>query len=272
MVRKFVLSTAAVAALSTSAFAADLPSRAAPPVYIPPPAFTWSGVYLGATAGFAEGFHTFNDLNDAFFGYSGLANTQSGGFAGGGTLGVNLQAGSLVYGLEADINWLSNKTSYFDPNVVLNAYQPYETNRLNYLGTVRGRLGLAIDRTLIYFTAGLAYANVNNRLAYNSASGFSTFELPYYNVDSTRFGWVAGAGVEYGLTPNWTIKGEALYADVNTANATFVVPPPGLLPPSRFAAGLIYGARFNTSAAIIRAGVNYKFDWFAPPPAVVAKY
>jgi outer membrane immunogenic protein len=121
---------------------------------------------------------------------------------------------------------------------------------------VRGRLGLAIDRTLIYFTAGLAYANVNNRLAYNSASGFSTFELPYYNVDSTRFGWVAGAGVEYGLTPNWTIKGEALYADVNTANATFVVPPPGIPGPgSRFLAGLIYGARF-TSTAIIRAGVN----------------
>ena len=181
-----VLSTAAIAVLSTTAFAADLPSRAPPPVYIPPPAFTWAGVYLGATAGFAEGFHTFNDLNDAFFGYSGLANTQSGGFAGGGTLGVNLQAGSLVCGLEADINWLSNKTSYYDPNVVLNAFQPYETNRLNYLGTVRGRLGLAIDRTLIYFTAGLACANVNNRLAYNSASGFSTFELPYYKVDSTR--------------------------------------------------------------------------------------
>jgi outer membrane immunogenic protein len=112
---------------------------------------------------------------------------------------------------------------------------------------------------------------VNNRLANNSAGGFSTFELPFFNVNSTRFGWVAGAGVEYGLTPNWTIKGEALYADLNGANETFVVPPPGL-PASRFVAGLIYGARFNTSAAIIRAGVNYKFDWFAPPPAVVAKY
>ena len=67
MARKFVLSTAAVAALSTSAFAADLPSRAAPPVYIPPPAFTWSGVYLGATAGFAQGFHTFDDLAAAFW-------------------------------------------------------------------------------------------------------------------------------------------------------------------------------------------------------------
>jgi outer membrane immunogenic protein len=161
MARKFVLSAVAIAALSTSAFAADLPTRNAPAVYIPSPTFTWAGAYLGATAGFAQGFHTFDDLNDAFFGYSGLANTQSNGFAGGGTLGVNLQAGSLVYGLETDINWLSNKTTYLDPNI-LNAYQPSETNRLNYLGTVRGRLGLAVDRTLIYFTAGLAYANVNN--------------------------------------------------------------------------------------------------------------
>ena len=59
---------------------------------------------------------------------------------------------------------------------------------------------------------------------------------------------------------------------LNTANATFVVPPPRIPGPgSRFLAGLIYGARFNTSTAIIRARVNYKFDWFAPPPAV-AKY
>jgi outer membrane immunogenic protein len=176
----------------------------------------------------------------------------------------------LVYGLETDINWLSNKTAYFDPNV-LNNCQPSETNRLNYLGTVRGRLGLAIDRTLIYFTAGLAYANAKNSLAYNSVGGFSTFELPYYNVNSTRLGWVVGTGVEFGIMPNWTIKGEALYADLNGANATFVVPPPGI-PGSRFVAGLIYGARFNTSAAIIRAGVNSKFDWFAPPAPVVAKY
>jgi outer membrane immunogenic protein len=270
MSRKFVLTTAAVAALSTSAFAADLPSHMAPPVYIPPPAFSWAGVYLGATAGFAQGFHTFDDLNGAFLGYD-LADTQSSGFAWGGTLGVNLQAGNLVYGLETDINWLSNKTTFLDPNL-LNAFQPAETNRMNYLGTVRGRLGLAVDRTLIYFTAGLAYANVKNSLLNYSAGGFSTFELPYFNANSTRFGWVVGTGVEYGLTPNWTIKGEALYADLGRANSTFVVPPPGTGPGTRLAAGLIYGARFDTSVAIIRAGLNYKFDLFAPAAAAVAKY
>ncbi len=270
MLSKSLLAAVGIAALSTSALAADLPPRVAPPVYVPPPAFTWAGVYLGVTAGYAEGFHTFNDLNGTFDGYPGLANTQSGGFAGGGTLGVNLQAGSLVYGLETDINWLSNRTTYLDPNVI-NNYQPYESNRLNYLGTVRGRLGLAVDRTMIYFTAGLAYANVHNTFYSVSSNGSPTFELPDFNASSTRFGWVVGAGVEYGLTPNWTIKGEALYADLGHANATFVVPPPGTGAGTRFAAGLIYGARFDTSVAVIRAGLNYKFDLFAPS-AAVAKY
>jgi outer membrane immunogenic protein len=269
MLHKLLLA-AGVAAFSSNALAADLPS-VAPAVYVPPPALTWAGIYIGATAGFAEGFHTFDDLNGAFIGYPGLADTRSSGFAGGGTLGVNLQAGSLVYGIETDINWLSNKTTYLDPNVV-NNFQPYDATRLNYLGTARGRLGLAVDRTLIYFTAGVAYANVNNNLSNFSASGFPTFELPGFNVSSTRVGWVVGAGVEYGFAANWTIKGEALYADLGRANSTFVVPPPGTGPGTRLAAGLIYGARFDTSVAIIRAGLNYKFDLFAPTGAAVARY
>jgi outer membrane immunogenic protein len=68
MLSKSLLAAVGIAALSTSALAADLPPRVAPPVYIPPPAFTWAGVYLGVTAGYAEGFHTFNDLNGTFDG------------------------------------------------------------------------------------------------------------------------------------------------------------------------------------------------------------
>jgi outer membrane immunogenic protein len=268
MARKFLLSAAAVAALSTSAFAADLPSGTAPPVYIPPPAFAWTGVYLGATAGFAQGFHTFDDLAGAFLGYPGFANTQSSGFAGGGTLGINFETGNLVYGLETDINWLSNKTNFVSPNGAIIPFFASETNRLNYLGTVRGRLGLAVDRTLIYFTAGLAYGNVNDTLLYNSFT-LPTWNTPYFNVNTTRIGWVVGVGVEYALSPKWTVKGEALYADLGNANTTWISPPPGS---GTFPALANYLGRFNTSAAIIRAGVNYKFDWFTSPPAVVAKY
>jgi outer membrane immunogenic protein len=99
-------------------------------------------------------------LAGAFLGYPGLSNDQSKGFAAGGTLGFNLQAGSFVYGLEADLSWLNNKSTYVDPNGAINNFYPSETNRLNDLGTVRGRLGLAVDRSLFYFTAGLAFGEV----------------------------------------------------------------------------------------------------------------
>ena len=141
MLSKLLLAAAGVAAISTSALAADLPSPAAPPVYIPPPAFTWAGVYLGVTAGFAEGFHTFDDLDGAFLGYPGLADTRSSGFAGGGTLGVNLQAGSLVYGIETDINWLSDRTTYLDPNAINNFNLRGESSELSWHGARAPRSG-----------------------------------------------------------------------------------------------------------------------------------
>jgi outer membrane immunogenic protein len=133
-----------------NANAADLPPPSVAPIYIPPPTyFTWAGPYLGATVGFANGFHSYDDLAGAFLGYPGLSNDQSKGFAAGGTLGFNLQARSFVYGIEADLSWLSNKSTYVDPNGAINNFYPSETNRLNDLGTVRGRLGLAVDRKAI---------------------------------------------------------------------------------------------------------------------------
>jgi outer membrane immunogenic protein len=130
-----------------------------------------------------------DDLAGAFLGYPSLANDQSRGFAGGGIVGFNLQAGSLVYGIEADLSWLGNKSAYVDPNGAVNNFYPSETNRLNDLGTVRGRLGLAVDRTLFYFTAGLAIGEVVNTAQYNS-SKFPTTGTPTFNIDSTRAGWV----------------------------------------------------------------------------------
>ena len=95
--------------------AADLAPPMAYPVYVPLPAFTWAGPYVGATAGYANGFHSFNDLAGEFLGYPGLSSDESRGFAAGGTIGYNLQAGSLVYGVEADLSWLNNKSTYVDP-------------------------------------------------------------------------------------------------------------------------------------------------------------
>jgi outer membrane immunogenic protein len=266
MIRKFLLSTAAIAALSTTALAADLPSRAPPPVYIPPPAFTWSGVYIGATLGYAEGYHNFTDLGYADFG--GSINEQSAGLIGGGTLGINFQQGSLVYGLETDFSGLTNKytrNEYYNGSYYLD--DRYGTGKLGWLGTVRGRIGLAVDRTLFYFTAGFAYANVHNNRGYNETFYGEGADGYAWNSNKTDFGWVAGVGLEYALTPNWTIKGEALYADLGSTTTPLV--NNGYYTSGY---GSSYNGRFNNSVAIIRAGVNYKFDLFGAPAPVVAKY
>jgi len=96
---KSVLFGTAIGLLSAvGANAADFPPPpAVPPIYIPPPTFTWAGPYLGLLPGYANGFHGFDELAGAFLGYPGLSNDQSKGFAAGGTLGINWQTGSLVY-------------------------------------------------------------------------------------------------------------------------------------------------------------------------------
>lgn len=269
MFREFALSATALAVLSTSAFAADLPVKAPSPVFIPPPSFSWAGPYIGGTAGFARAHHHYDDLQGAFLGYPGFSDVRSDGFIGGGTLGVNFQNGSIVYGLETDFSWLSNETSYVDPNGNINSYYPSETNSLKTLGTVRGRLGLGVDRALVYFTAGLAYGEVNNSIQYNSfrfPTVGSPFNVPYYTVDATRVGWVVGGGLEYAVTQNWTVKGEALYVDLGTEDANWI----SLNPPNAqfFPGGANYNLRWDTTAVIVRAGINYKFDWLFPSPAV----
>jgi outer membrane immunogenic protein len=70
---------------------------------------------------------------------------------------------------------------------------------------------------------------------------------------------MVGSGLEYAVTPNWTVKGEAIYAQLNTVTASWVSPGSPAFP-----ANAVYNTRFNTSVAVVRAGLNYKFDCFAP--------
>jgi outer membrane immunogenic protein len=65
--------------------------------------------------------------------------------------------------------------------------------------------------------------------------------------------------LEYAVTPTWTVKGEAIYAQLNTVTASWISPGAQAFP-----ANAVYNTRFNTSVAVIRAGLNYKFDWFSP--------
>jgi outer membrane immunogenic protein len=271
MVRRLLLSTTAAAAIIGSAYAADLPSRRPPPpvAYVPPvPIFTWTGFYVGVNAGGAFRAHN-NGFNNAVFfggaaplvgpGFAGNNNGNSARFIGGGQAGANWQINQFVLGIEGDGQALvgsnnNNNFGAFGNNG--------NNNNIGFLGTVRGRAGIALDRFLVYGTGGVAFGSNNNwpNTIIGTVGGVPTF-FSANNGNNMRLGYAAGAGVEYAFTPNWSVKVEYLFTDLGRNNRTFIAP-------GGFA-GLTFGGREQNH--IVRAGLNYRFGWFPPTP-VLARY
>jgi outer membrane immunogenic protein len=238
----------AATTLAGSAFAADLPSRrvAPAPVYAPAPIFTWTGFYVGLQAGGVwdkvsyEGNNAYLysllfpvATNTVWWGYNN--NNTKSGFVGGGHVGYNYQISSFVLGLEGDIE---GATVW---NGVLRS-------------SIRGRLGFALDRALVYATGGLAIG---------SSSGSNNYGYWGYNwggnQTSTRVGWTVGGGVEYAFTPNWSAGVEYRYSDLgkNTGNTG--------------AWGYNYGGNMRVTENAVRARVSYHFNTGYSAP-VLAKY
>ncbi|KRE02462.1 hypothetical protein ASE61_14295 [Bosea sp. Root670] len=192
--KKYLLASVAALGLvaAGAASAADLPSRKGPiaaPVYMPP-AFTWTGFYVGANAGYgwgnvnAGGFANVGDLD---------------GFVGGGQIGYNYQMGQFVVGLEADLQ-AADLSSGNNLGLV--------GVKTDYFGTVRARVGVAFDRFMPYITGGWAYGNVKTSIP---AIGFSTDR-------SHTGGFAVGGGLEYAVTNNIIAGVEYLYVDLGEKN------------------------------------------------------
>jgi outer membrane immunogenic protein len=290
--KKFLLAGTAFAGLSASAFAADLPRRAAPPVFTPVPVFTWTGFYAGFNAGY--GFSTRDDRSPTVIGVPNVGvfaapatavvfdnRNSNDGFVGGGQIGYNYQftpGSGVVVGIEADAQYVDfgrdrNRfaaTSPLLPGAL--AFNPNGLSGLDYFGTVRGRLGYAFDRTLVYATGGFAYGSGGGR----------DFGLPNRSQDDFQTGYAVGGGVEFAVTPDSflsflnffrssavTFKIEGLYVNldrgnrnngifaVNTAGAPVALATPGVV----LAAGNA-NLRRDTEFAVVRAGVNYKFGTY----------
>ncbi|MGA9601553.1 MAG: outer membrane beta-barrel protein [Methylocystis sp.] len=279
--KKILLSATALSlALTASAFAADLPSRKAPVYIPPPPPLTWNGFYAGLNIG--GGWNANNDNNEVsaywdprlpfgssffvpgqgftpnlFFLPNGNQTGTAGGIVGGGQVGYNFQFNpSIVIGVETDFQGSSignndhsqaaafYASPFFAPSGLLVPVSAINGGHMgiDWIGTVRGRVGwLFMPSLLVYGTAGFAYAG-----AYA------------WGYDDTRTGWTAGGGLEWMLAPNISAKLEYLYADLNSGGATGTY-------------GWNWGYHFHPELNIVRAGVNYHFNWAAPAP-VLAKY
>lgn len=199
------MTLAAMTAVSGAAVAADLP-RGPSPYYSPAPVagYNWRGLYAGLNAGYEWGSITGNGA-------------EPSGLMGGVQAGYNWQSGAFVFGPEADI-----QASAAD-----DTFAPYKFSN-PWFGTLRGRVGFALNNILFYGTAGLAYGGI-------------TGEIAGLDESKTHVGWTGGLGAEVGFTPNWSAKVEYLYMDLSDRSYS------------------ITGVNNGLEANMLRFGINYHF-------------
>jgi outer membrane immunogenic protein len=204
------------------------------------PIYNWSGVYIGINGGY--GFGTSNwDFSSAVGFPASTGNFDINGPLIGGTVGVNFQTGQFVFGVEADGDWADIKGSagFCSPLTC-------QTSS-DWLATIRGRVGYAFDRVLIYGTAGGAAGDVKGTF-----SG-TLFGTPFsISSDSSEFGWTAGGGIEYGITENLTARVEYLFVDLGN----------GSLSCSAATCGVPVSVPVSFEASLVRAGLDFKFGGF----------
>jgi outer membrane immunogenic protein len=250
-----ILVAATLAMLSTTAFAADLLNYKPAPLMAPVPAFDWTGFHVGVVAGYAV------DGNDAKYSYNKVpasavallptaADLTSRGANVGGSVGYDHQMNGLVLGMEGDISWMNlgdHNTVVVpgDPATAFPRITLKTDDQMDWLSTIRGRIGIPFDRLLVYGTGGLAVADVSMHTTVQIGTAGSLVG----STDETKVGWTAGGGAELALTDHIAMKGEVLYFDLGDASVNASNP---LVPYS-------VDADKKVTGVIARGGVNYKF-------------
>ena len=291
--KNLALAGLALVASGAAALAADLPARRAPP---PPvaiaPVFTWTGFYAGTTTGYVftdkQAINTRGN-NDATGGLSNtilnvaqfrrppsIGSSTTGVTSISGGIGYDYQFGvgtGIVVGIAADagIMGLDRRRGYVSPAQPSNGFVPEISGfrqQLDWMGTVRGRVGYAFDRLLIYGTGGFAYGGVDYRAAFLRNTDGALVYAGRANGIAT--GYVYGGGIEYAIPTDSfltkfsllnylgvqsqavTLKAEYLRYDLGHYNLLV----PAVLPGGPTGS---YTSRFQTEGSVVRAGLTYRF-------------
>ena len=221
-----------------SAHAADLGGYPSPPppAYIDSrPALMWTGLYVGLNGGYSSSRDFTRE--DSALPYNGVAperlHSRTSGFTGGGQIGYNYQMGHFVVGVEADFNYVDlSRTKTSLSGVVT------EDISGNFIGTVRPRVGVAFGPALLYATGGLAYGSVDATIAGNTANTLIASNT------GMRVGWAAGAGTEYALNRNLSLRLEYLHTDLGGADLS---------------GANTYAWHDHLTDNVVRLGVNFRF-------------
>lgn len=257
--------------LVATAWAADLPVLKSPPLAplaSPPPAYNWTGPYVGASAGYgwASANQTFGITSDVLAAAppiipviegSGSQRLSLRGALIEGEAGYNWQLnGGYVVGVAADSQWTDLSGSTFNGGNIPNfpPGTPYSIGQKfnpNWEGSLRARVGFTpIDRLLIYATGGPALAHLNYASAFTDVFN----ENEDIAIHTIKPGWTVGLGAEYALAANWSLEAEYRYSQFSAATATGFT----LLNGGGSATGAHSTGVLDENS--VRLGVNYHFD------------
>lgn len=244
-----------------AAQAADLPRKA--PIKTPVvQLYNWTGFYVGAHAGAGFAHNTFTDI----VGGLEVANFHATGYVAGMQAGYNWQAGSWVLGAEVEGSYAHIRrgvgfgfgfggTGFCGQFGGFGGFGQFGScgfggfggfggqfgARIDAIGLFSGRVGYAFDRTMLYVKAGGAL--VHEKYVFIIPSTALTL-----TPEDTRLGWIVGAGVEYGLAQNWSLKLEYNYIDLGKESVNLTSP-----------AGIQFVFDQSQQVHLVKAGVNYRF-------------
>jgi len=270
----------ALAGTVVPAAAADLGARPitkAPPVAAPPPVtvYNWTSCYIGANGGGDWGRFRASETIAAFGGFPGTTvnvpgfgtvattndHNSDGSFLAGGQVGCQWQAGNFVFGIEGDADGTDMKQRFVAPAGVAAPFLPGDTLTLrnDLQASVRGRLGYAFDRWLVYATGGVAFADVRGQVGFAPAVGIAPTTL--FSNSQTLTGATVGGGVEYAFLNNLSLGAEYRFSSFGHEDFNFG--PVNL-------AGAPVSARTDLQSHEVTARLNWHFNLFgggAPGPS-----
>jgi outer membrane immunogenic protein len=217
-----------------------------------PVTYNWSGFYVGANAGWAWGRQSTAPIISG----SGPVSTSTAisGVIGGGQIGYNWQFNRIVLGLEADFQASGQNGDFTTNNSVAGVTVTKTANeKLDYFGTVRGRIGYTWSQYLAYFTGGWAYGHATFSGVDAAIGAFDVFSGP----GNMANGWTVGGGLEWAFLDRWSAKIEYLYVDFGSDSRTSITNT----------ARNVTGTSNDLTDNIVRVGVNYRFGG-----PVISKY
>lgn len=299
---------ALLAGTAMPAAAADLPVRKAPP---PAPVFfNWTGFYIGAHVGYGWGdkdisvkdldapnsalgpICTLDPAFDILCLRTGdlrnpLVSHSFSGPLGGAQAGFNFQTGPIVFGVEGQFSWTGIDDDqkkhlaefrflcgFIDECVGRDRFDLGATSEVNWLATITGRVGFAVDRILLYAKGGVAFIDQDHHwsLACRAEGALTTIcgaglqrgniaKIATASWSDTRTGFVIGGGLEYAFAGNWSAKVEYNFMEFGDESTTVTVSckvagvcgPTGLAPLDKIKVDV------DNQMHVVKFGINYRF-------------